>query len=92
MKPIGDRIIVKRIKAPEMSLGGIVLPDNAKEKPAEGMVLAVGKGRLVDNGTFIASELRVEDRVLFGKYSGSEVKHNGEDLVILREEDILAIL
>lgn len=96
IKPLGDRVLIKVLEAEERTKGGIVLPDTAKEKPQEGEVMAVGSGRLLDNGTVKPLEVRVGDRVLFGKYSGTEValrSGKGEDdLMILREEDILAVL
>jgi chaperonin GroES len=92
IKPLGDRILVKRIKEEERTKGGIIIPDTAKEKPQEGKVVAVGKGKYSDDGKLIPIEVRAGDRILFGKYSGSEFKHEGEDLLILREDDILGIV
>ena len=93
IKPLADRIIVKPLDAEEKTKGGIVLPDVAKEKPHEGKVVAVGKGKVLDNGTVQALELKVGDRVLYGKYSGNEIKtKDGEDLLIMREEDVLAVI
>ncbi len=93
MQPLGDRIVVKALEAQEKTKGGIVLPDTAKEKPQEGKVVAVGKGKLLDNGNVRAPEVKVGDLILYGKYSGTEVStKEGEDLLIMREEDILAII
>ncbi len=93
IKPLGDRIVVKPLEAENKSKGGIVLPDTAKEKPQEAKVMAVGKGKMLDNGTIQAPEVKVGDKVLFGKYSGNEITtKEGEELLILREEDILAII
>jgi chaperonin GroES len=91
-RPVGDRVLVKRIKEEERSKGGIVIPDTAKEKPQEGKVVAVGKGKRGDDGKLIPLEVRSGDKILFGKYSGSEVKLDGEEHTIIREEDILGIL
>ncbi len=92
IKPLGDRILVKRIKEEERTKGGIIIPDTAKEKPQEGKVVAVGKGKYGDDGKLIPIEVKAGDKILFGKYSGSEFKHDGEDLLILREDDILGII
>ncbi len=93
IKPLGDRIVVKVLEAETKSKGGILLPDTAKEKPQEAKVVAVGKGKALDNGTILAPEVKVGDKVIFGKYSGNEITtKDGEDLLILREEDILAII
>jgi len=92
LKPLGDRIIVRPLEAPEKTKSGLVLPDSAKEKPQEGKVLAVGTGKLLDDGAIKALEIRSGDRVLYGKYSGTEVSLEGEDYLILREEDVLAVL
>jgi chaperonin GroES len=92
IKPLGDRILVKRIKEEERTKGGIIIPDTAKEKPQEGKVVAVGKGKYSEEGKLIPIEVKAGDRILFGKYSGSEFKHEGEDLLILREDDILGII
>jgi chaperonin GroES len=91
-RPLGDRVLVRRIKEEERTKGGIVIPDTAKEKPQEGKVIAVGKGKHGDDGNLIPLEVRSGDKILFGKYSGSEVKLDGEEHVIMREEDILGIL
>jgi len=92
IRPLGDRILVKRIKEEEKSKGGIIIPDTAKEKPQEGKVVAVGKGKYNDDGKLIPIEVKAGDKILFGKYSGSEVKLDGEEHLILREDDILGIL
>jgi chaperonin GroES len=92
IRPLGDRILVKRIKEEDKTKGGIIIPDTAKEKPQEGKVIAVGKGRRSEKGDLIAPDVKAGDRILFGKYSGSEVKLEGEDHLILREDDILGVL
>jgi len=92
IRPLHDRIIVKRVEEETTSAGGIVLPGSATEKPSEGEVLAVGKGKQLDNGDVRALEVKVGDKVLFGKYSGNEVKIDGEELIVMREEDVMGIL
>jgi chaperonin GroES len=92
IRPLQDRIIVKRIEEEEKSKGGIIIPDTAKEKPQEGKVIAVGKGKLNDDGKVIPLDVKVNDRVLFGKYSGSEINIDGEEHLIMREEDVLGII
>ena len=92
IKPLGDRVVVKPLEAVEKSKGGIVLPDTAKEKPQEGKVMAVGKGRMTDDGKIIAVEVKVTDKVLYGKYSGTEITVDGEEYVVLHESDILGIV
>ena len=92
LKPLADRIVVKTLDAQEKTKSGLVLPDTAKEKPQEGKVIAVGPGRLLDEGTVKSLEVKNGDRVLYGKYSGTEVSIQGEDYLILREEDVLAIV
>jgi len=93
MRPLGDRVIVKPLEAEEKTKGGIVLPDTAKEKPQEGKIVAVGKGKYLENGQLQPVEVKVGDHILYGKYSGSEIStKSGEELLIMREEDILAIL
>jgi chaperonin GroES len=92
IRPLGDRILVKRIKEEEKTKGGIIIPDTAKEKPQEGKVVAVGKGKINEDGKLIPTEVKAGDKILFGKYSGSEVKIDGEEHLILREDDILGIL
>jgi chaperonin GroES len=92
IRPLQDRVIIKRIKEEEQTKGGIIIPDTAKEKPQEGQVISVGKGKLDENGKVIPLEVKVNDRVLFAKYSGTEININGEEHLILREEDILGIV
>jgi chaperonin GroES len=92
IRPLHDRIIVRRVKEEEKSKGGIIIPDSAKEKPTEGEVLAVGNGKIQEDGTVRKLDVKVGDRVLFGKYNGAEVKVDGEDRLILREEDVLGVL
>jgi chaperonin GroES len=92
LRPLGDRILVKRIKEEEKTKGGIIIPDTAKEKPQEGKVMAVGKGKVADDGKLITPEVKAGDKILFGKYSGSEIKLEGDDLIVLREDDILGII
>ena len=92
IKPLGDRILVKRIEEEEKSKGGIIIPDTAKEKPQEGVVVSVGKGKVADDGKLIEMEVKEGDKVLFGKYSGTEVKLDGVEHLIMREDDILGIL
>ena len=93
LKPLGDRIVVKPLEAENKTKGGIVLPDTAKEKPQEAKVVAIGRGKMLENGTVQAPEVKVGDKVLYGKYSGNEITtKEGEELLILREEDILAII
>jgi len=90
--PLGDRILVKPLEAEEKTKGGIILPDTAKEKPQEGKVISVGKGKVLDNGKIQPLEVKVGDKILYGKYSGTEIKLNGEEHLIIREEDVLAII
>jgi chaperonin GroES len=92
IRPLQDRVIVKRIEEEEKSKGGIIIPDTAKEKPQEGKVIAVGKGKMNEDGKVIPLDVKVNDRVLFGKYSGSEINIDGEEHLIMREEDILGII
>jgi chaperonin GroES len=92
IRPLQDRVIIKRVKEEEKSKGGIIIPDSAKEKPIEGEVLAVGNGKVQEDGTVRKLDVKVGDRVLFGKYSGTEVKIDGEEHVLLREDDVLAVL
>lgn len=93
IQPLGDRILIKQLEAQEKTKGGIVLPDTAKEKPQEGKVIAVGKGKVLESGKVQTPEVKTGDRILYGKYSGTEVTtKTGEEYIILREEDILAIL
>lgn len=90
--PLGDRIVVKPLEEEEEQIGGIIIPDTAKEKPQEGKVIAVGPGKLLDTGERQAPSVAVGDKVLYGKYSGTEIKYDGDDLLIVREDDILAKL
>jgi chaperonin GroES len=92
LKPIGDRIVVRPKTAEEMTKSGIILPDTAKERPQEGEVMAVGTGRIMDDGTVVALSVKVGDTVLFSKYGGTEIKIGGEEYIILREDDVLAVL
>ena len=93
IQPLGDRVVVRPLEAEAKTKGGIVLPDTAKEKPQEGEIVAVGKGKVLDSGTVQAMEVKVGDKVLYGKYSGNEITtKDGEELLIMREEDILAII
>ncbi len=92
IRPLQDRVIVKRIEEEEKTKGGIIIPDTAKEKPQEGRIVAVGKGKLNEDGKVIPLEVKVNDRVLFGKYSGSEINIDGEEHLIMREEDILGVI
>jgi len=92
VKPLQDRVLVKRLANEEKTAGGIIIPDTAKEKPQEGKVIAVGPGKVFDNGTLRAPSVKAGDKILFGKYAGSEVKIDGDEHIILREDDILAIL
>jgi len=92
LRPLQDRILVERVEEQEKTKGGIIIPDTAKEKPAEGKVVAVGQGKLDDSGKRIAPELKVGDRILFGKYSGTEVKIEGEEYLIMREDDVLGVI
>ena len=92
IRPLQDRVLVKRITEEEKTKGGIIIPDTAKEKPQEGKIVAAGKGKVGDDGKLIALEVKVGDRILFGKYSGSEVKMDGDELLIMREDDILGVI
>ena len=92
IRPLQDRVIVKRIAEEEKTKGGIIIPDTAKEKPQEGRVVAVGKGKVNEDGKIIPLDVKVNDRILFGKYSGSEINIDGEEHMIMREEDILGII
>ena len=92
LKPLGDRVIVKAREKEEMTKSGIVLPDTASEKPQEGSVLAVGPGRVLDNGKRIEMDVKAGDKVLFAKYAGTEVKLDGEDYLVIRETDLLAVV
>jgi len=92
VKPLGDRVLVKPLEAEERTKGGIVLPDTAKEKPQEGKVVAVGKGKVLEDGKIQPLEVKAGDKVLYGKYSGREIKVDGDDHLIIREDDILAVI
>ncbi|MBO6938826.1 MAG: co-chaperone GroES [Deltaproteobacteria bacterium] len=92
IRPLGDRLLVKRVKEEEQTAGGIIIPDSAKEKPIEGKVIAVGNGKRGDDGKPVKLEVKKGDKVLFGKYAGTEVKIEGEEHLILREDDILGIV
>ena len=92
IRPLHDRIIVKRMEEERMSAGGIVIPDSATEKPVKGEVIAVGNGKHLDNGEVRALDVKAGDKVLFGKYSGTEVKVEGEELLVMREDDVMAVI
>jgi len=92
LRPLGDRVVIKPLAREETTKGGIVLPDTAKEKPQQGEVLAVGPGRVLDNGDRVALELKEGDRVLFAKYAGTEFKHESDELLILSEKDVLGVM
>ena len=92
IRPLHDRVIVKRLEEERVSAGGIVIPDSAAEKPVQGKVVAVGKGKILEDGSVRALDVKVGDKILFGKYSGSEIKLNGEEHLIMREEDILGVI
>jgi chaperonin GroES len=92
IRPLQDRVIVKRLEEEEKTKGGIIIPDSAKEKPQEGKVIAAGKGKKTEDGKIIPLDVKVGDRILFGKYSGTEVKIEGEEHLIMREEDILGVI
>lgn len=92
MRPLHDRIVVKRLAEEKKSAGGIVIPDSAAEKPSQGEVIAVGGGKILENGQVRALDVKKGDKVLFGKYSGTEVKIDGQELVVMREEDVMAIV
>jgi chaperonin GroES len=92
IRPLNDRIIVRRLEEQEQMRGGLYIPDTAKEKPQEGEVLAVGNGKLLDNGQRIAIDLKAGDKILFGKYAGTEIKLDGNEYLILREDDVLGVV
>ena len=92
LKPLGDRVVIELVETEEKTASGIVLPDSAKEKPQEGKVVAVGTGRVLDNGERVALEVSEGDRIIFSKYAGTEVKYQGNEYLILRENDILAVI
>ncbi|MCO5066489.1 MAG: co-chaperone GroES [Rhizobiaceae bacterium] len=91
-RPLHDRILVRRIEADEKTAGGIIIPDTAKEKPQEGEVIAVGPGARDDSGKLVALDVQVGDRILFGKWSGTEIKLDGEDLIIMKESDVMGVI
>ena len=90
--PLGDRVVIRALDEEESKVGGIIIPDTAKEKPQEGKVIAVGKGKVADDGKVIPLDVKAGDKILFGKYSGSEVKLGGEEYLIMREDDILGVI
>jgi chaperonin GroES len=92
IRPLQDRVIVKRLEEEEKTKGGIIIPDTAKEKPQEGKVIAVGKGKVTEDGKVIPLDVKAGDRILFGKYAGTEIKVEGEEHLIMREEDILGVI
>ena len=92
IRPLHDRVIVKRLESETKSAGGIVIPDSAAEKPIQGKVVAVGKGKILEDGSVRALDVKIGDKILFGKYSGTEVKVDGDDLVVMREEDVMAVI
>ena len=92
VRPLHDRVIVKRLEEERTSPGGIVIPDTAAEKPVQGKIIAVGKGKILENGTVRPLDVKVGDKILFGKYGGTEVRVDGEDLLVMREEDVMAII
>jgi chaperonin GroES len=92
IRPLHDRVIVKRLEEERTSPGGIVIPDTAAEKPVQGKIIAVGKGKILEDGSVRAPDVKVGDKVLFGKYSGTEVKVEGEELVVMREEDLMGVI
>ena len=92
VRPLHDRLIIRRIEEKETVKGGIIIPDTAKEKPQEGEVIAVGNGKILENGTKVPLDIKAGDKILFGKYSGTDIKIDGEELLILREDEVLAVL
>jgi chaperonin GroES len=92
VRPLHDRLLVKRIEETETVKGGIIIPDTAKEKPQEGEVIAIGNGKVLDNGTKVALDVKAGDKILFGKYSGTDIKIDGEEYLILREDEVLAVV
>jgi chaperonin GroES len=92
IRPLHDRVIVKRLEEDRTSLGGIVIPDTAAEKPTQGKIVAVGKGKILENGKVRPCDVKVGDKILFGKYNGTEVKVEGEELLVMREEDVMAVI
>ena len=92
LRPLHDRVVVRRTEEERKSPGGIVIPDSAAEKPVQGKIVAVGKGKILENGTVRPLDVKVGDKILFGKYGGTEVKVEGEDLLVMREEDVMAVI
>jgi chaperonin GroES len=92
IRPLHDRVIVKRLESETKTAGGIVIPDSAAEKPIQGKVVAVGKGKILEDGNVRPLDVKVGDKILFGKYSGTEVKVDGDELVVMREEDVMAVI
>ena len=92
IRPLHDRVIVKRLESETKTAGGIVIPDSAAEKPVQGKVVAVGKGKILEDGNVRPLDVKIGDKILFGKYSGTEVKVDGEELVVMREEDVMAVI
>ena len=92
IKPLGDRVVVKPLEAEDKTKGGIILPDTAKEKPQEGKIVAIGKGKIDENGKSVSMEVKMGDKILYGKYSGTEITIDKEQYIILKEEDILAVI
>lgn len=92
IRPLHDRVIVKRVEEEKTSAGGIVIPDSAAEKPVKGEIIAVGNGKVLDNGEVRKLDLKVGDKILFGKYGGTEVKVDGDELLVMREEDVMAVI
>jgi chaperonin GroES len=92
IRPLHDRVIIKRLEEERTSPGGIVIPDTAAEKPVQGKVVAIGKGKILEDGQVRPLDVKVGDKILFGKYSGTEVKVDGEDLIVMREEDVMAVI
>ncbi|MBW2091421.1 MAG: co-chaperone GroES [Deltaproteobacteria bacterium] len=92
VRPLQDRVLVQRVDEEEKTKGGIIIPDSAKEKPQEGKIIAVGKGKVLENGTRVTPDIKAGERVLFSKYAGTEIKVEGEDYLIMREDDILGVL
>lgn len=92
IRPLQDRILVRRLEEEETSKGGIIIPDTAKEKPSEGLVIAVGKGKVTEEGKKLPLDVKKNDRILFGKYSGTDIKIEGEEYLIMREDDVLGVI
>ncbi|MGD8513681.1 MAG: co-chaperone GroES [Deltaproteobacteria bacterium] len=92
IRPLQDRILVKRLEEEETTKGGIIIPDTAKEKPSEGLVVEVGKGKVLENGKQVPLDVKKKDRILFGKYAGTEIKLEGEEYLIMREDDVLGVI